>query len=262
MDEKNDLWQQFLKDGSKEIRDKLIISYSSLIKYCAQRIYQGLPRNVDFDDLLSYGAFGLIDAINKFNPNLNDKFEGYAVLRIRGAIFDGLRKMDWAPQSLRRKAKEIEKAYTLLEQQFGRSATDIEVASFLGINEQELEQRLKDVGYLSVISLEQHFEDDENDFTTLGDLIVDKNSPDPTENIEKNEIRVILSKAITELNEKERLVITLFYYEELTVKEISRIMELSEGRISQIHKKAVIKLKSKLNHILRGEEKWNFISGN
>ncbi|MFZ5943683.1 MAG: FliA/WhiG family RNA polymerase sigma factor [Bacillota bacterium] len=246
MDNKKDLWQDFFNNPNIENRDKLITTYAPLINYCAQRIYQGLPNSVEFDDLLSYGSFGLIDAINKFNPNINNSFEGYAVLRIRGAIIDGLRKMDWAPQSLRRKAKEIEKAYFALEQQLGRSATDVEAAGYLGINENELEKLLQDVGYLSVISLEQEIDNDENDFFTLRDMLTDKNSPDPVKQLEQEELVEALGNTIQELNEKEKLVITLFYYEELTVKEISKVLSLSEGRISQIHKKAVIKLKSKL----------------
>ncbi|MDK2822086.1 MAG: polymerase sigma factor FliA [Clostridia bacterium] len=250
MDGKKDLWQKFLNNPSIENRDQLILSYAPLIKYCAQKIYQGLPKYVDFDDLLSYGSFGLIDAINKFNPNFKNDFEAYATLRIRGAIIDGLRKMDWAPQSLRRKAKEIEKAYISLEQKLGRTARESEVADFLGITEQELEKQLQDVGYLSIISLEQPIDSEENDLLTIGDLVIDTNCPDPTMLLEKNEIKSALSKAITQLSENEKLVITLFYFEELTVKEIGKILELSEGRISQIHKKAVIKLKSKLYNLL------------
>jgi len=248
MDDKKELWQRFLNNPSGENREKLILAYAPLIKYCAQRIYQGLPGNVDFDDLLSYGSIGLIDAINKYDPKLNTNFEGYAVFRIRGAILDGLRKMDWAPQSLRRKAKEIEKAYFSLEQKLGRSPLDYEVAEFMGISEKELEKQLQDVGNLSIISLEQPIDTGDSDLLTLSDFLVDGKSPDPTQNLEKNELKEYLAKALRELTEKEKLVITLFYYEELTVKEISKILELTEGRISQIHKKAILKLKSKLYH--------------
>lgn len=248
MDDKVELWQKFLTNPSNENREGLILSYAPLIKYCAQRVYQGLPNNVDFDDLLSYGSLGLIDAIHKYDPNKNKNFEGYAVIRIRGAIIDGLRKMDWAPQSLRRKAKEIEKAYFALEQKLSRSPSDIEVAQFLDITEQELEKMLQDVGNLSIISLEQPIDNGEHELLTLSDFLVDGKSPDPTENIEMDELKDYLKKVLTELTEKERLIITLFYYEELTIKEISKILELTEGRISQIHKKAVLKLKSKFYH--------------
>ncbi|KJS87494.1 MAG: hypothetical protein JM58_03915 [Peptococcaceae bacterium BICA1-8] len=249
MDDRKELWQQFFNNPSGENRERLILSYAPLIKYCAQRIYYGLPGSVDFDDLLSYGSFGLIDAINKYDPKQNNSFEGYAVLRVRGAIIDGLRKMDWAPQSLRRKAKEIEKAYFLLEQKLGRSASDYEVAELMGISKADLEKQLQIVGNLSIISLEQPIDQGEGDFFTLSDFLPDNASPDPIESIEKDEIKMHLEKALLDLNEKEKLVITLFYYEELTVKEISRILELTEGRISQIHKKAISKMKGKIKQI-------------
>mgnify|MGYP000288641156 CR=1 FL=1 len=250
MEDKNDLWSRYRKEPSKEIKEKIVMNYAPLIKASAYRLYQGLPGNVELDDLLAYGSLGLLDAIDRYNPELSDKFEPYAMLRIRGAMIDGLRKMDWANQSSRRKAKEIEKAYTFLEQKLGRSATDQEVADYLGLTVKEFEQLLQEVGSLSVISLEQPLEKDEHDLFTLGDLLVDKSSPDPLDNLENLEIKDYLSKAIAELNEKERLVITLYYYEELSIKEISKILELSEGRISQIHKKAVLKLKGKLQRFL------------
>lgn len=247
MNNKKELWQNYFVNPNLENRDKLISKYAPLIKYCAQRIHHGLPNNVELDDLISYGAFGLIDAINRFDPNLNKNFEGYATLRIRGAIIDGLRKMDWVPQSIRRKAKEIEKAYVSLEQQLGRSPNDKEVAIFLGITEEELEKQINDVGFLSIMSLEQPVDNEEHNLLTLADLIVDPKSPDPTQHLELLEMKSSLATAINQLNEKERLVITLFYFEELTIKEISKILELSEGRISQIHKKAILKLKGNLS---------------
>ncbi|NLT94241.1 MAG: FliA/WhiG family RNA polymerase sigma factor [Clostridia bacterium] len=248
MDEKKELWQNYFANPCPENREKIILAYAPLIKYCAQRIYQGLPANVELDDLLAYGSIGLIDAINKFNPQKNNSFETYAVIRIRGAIIDGLRKMDWIPQSLRRKAKEIERAFITLEQKLGRSPSDTEVAQFLGIDEKELDKQLQDVGNLSIISLEQPIDNGEKDLLSLNDLLIDDNSPDPTEKIELEDLKKHLARELSMLTEKERLIITLYYYEELTTKEISKILELSEGRISQIHKKAVLKLKSKLYH--------------
>ena len=247
MDDKKELWQGFFNNPSNENRENNFI-LCPLIKYCAQRIYQGLPASVDFDDLLSYGSLGLIDAINKYDPHKNANFETYAVIRIRGAIIDGLRKMDWIPQSLRRKAKEIEKAYFTLEQKLGRPPLDSEVAQFLGISENELEKQLQDVGNLSIISLEQPIDNGENDLLSLSDLLVDYKSPDPSEKTEAEDLKKQLEKELTLLTEKERLIITFYYYEELTIKEISKILSLSEGRISQIHKKAILKLKSKLYH--------------
>ncbi|MFZ7104619.1 MAG: FliA/WhiG family RNA polymerase sigma factor [Peptococcaceae bacterium] len=249
MEAKRELWQNYYLNPTLENRDKLITKYAPLINYCAQRIYQGLPNTVDFDDLISYGSFGLMDAINRFDLKLNNSFERYAILRIRGAIIDGLRKMDWAPQSIRRKAKEIEKAFTILEQQLGRIPTEMEAALFLGITEEELAKQLQDIGYLSIVSLEQPIDNENSNILTLSDLIIDQKSPDPLQEIELTEMKNSLASAIKDLNEKEKLVITLFYYEELTVKEISKILELSEGRISQIHKKAILKLKGRLSKL-------------
>lgn len=246
MDDKKQLWQNFFNNPCTENREKLILSYAPLIKYCANRIFQGLPASIDFDDLLSYGSLGLIDAINKYNPQKNNSFETYAVIRIKGSIIDGLRKMDWLPQSLRRKAKDIEKAYFALEQKLGRNPLDSEVAHYLGINENELEKQLQEVGNLSIISLEQPIDNGDNSLLSLSDFLVDEKSVDPTKKIEIDELKKNLAKELSLLNEKEKLIITLYYYEELTIKEISKILELSEGRISQIHKKAILKLKSKL----------------
>lgn len=250
MDDKKNLWRNFLSSPNVENRERLILAYAPLIKYCAQRIYQSLPGSVDFDDLLAYGSLGLIDAIHKYNPKLSNNFDSYAVIRIRGAIIDGLRKMDWAPQSLRRKAKTIEKTYYLLEQKLGRSPHEHEVAEFMGISIKELEKEMQSIGNLSVISLEQPIDNGESELLSLGDLLVDPKGTDPTENLEKRELQKFLQKALIELKENEKLVITLFYYEELTVKEISKILELTEGRISQIHKKAILKLKGKLYQLL------------
>ncbi|NMA02444.1 MAG: FliA/WhiG family RNA polymerase sigma factor [Clostridia bacterium] len=244
---KTDLWSQYLKEKSPELREKIIVEYAPLIKYSALRIYQGLPKNIELDDLLSYGALGLIDAVDRYDANLNSNFEYYAKIRIRGAILDGLRKMDWAPQTLRRKAKALEKAYASLEQELGRYPTEEEVASFLGIKEEDLEKQLQDIGYLNILALEQPIENSDNDLFSLADFIKDQNSPEPSESIEYAELQKSLADAIQSLNDQEKMVITLYYYEELTSKEISKILELSEGRISQIHKKAVLKLKSKLN---------------
>jgi RNA polymerase sigma factor for flagellar operon FliA len=155
--------------------------------------------------------------------------------------------MDWAPQTLRRKAKALEKAYASLEQELGRYPTEEEVASFLGIKEEDLEKQLQDIGYLNILALEQPIENSDNDLFSLADFIKDQNSPEPSESIEYAELQKSLADAIQSLNDQEKMVITLYYYEELTSKEISKILELSEGRISQIHKKAVLKLKSKLN---------------
>ncbi|MGI6226647.1 MAG: FliA/WhiG family RNA polymerase sigma factor [Peptococcales bacterium] len=250
MEDKKRLWQNFFNNPSDENKEQLILAYAPLIKYCAQRIYQGLPDGVEFDELIQYGSLGLIDAVHKFDSKLSNNFEGYAVIRIRGAIIDGLRKMDWAPQSLRRKTKEIEKVYFSMEQELGRTPLDEEVAQVMGITTKQLLKDLQAMQNLSIVSLEQPIDNGGTDFFSIGDFLVDSQSPNPMENIEKIELQKHLEQALTELKENERLVITLFYYEELTIKEISKILDLTEGRISQIHKKAIGKLKEKLQQLI------------
>jgi len=246
------LWKKFRETGNEQAREELILGYAHLIKYAAIRIFQYLPKGaVEFDDLISYGTFGLIDAINRYDNEKNDRFELYANLRIRGSILDGLRRMDWAPQAMRRRTKKIEKSYQELEQKLGRTATDAEAADYLGIEIEELNSRLQEMDYMSLVSFDQPLYDDSGSQHTFADYLEDDRNPEPGENIEKEEMKKYLTEAIERLNEKERLVVTLYYYEELTIKEISRILELTEGRISQIHKKAVLKIKAFLKAVYK-----------
>ena len=252
MDENKGLWTLYFTEKKPELREKLVLQYAHLIKYCAIKIHGGLPKNIELDDLLSYGSLGLLDAIDRFDPKHNTNFEYYAKLRIRGSIIDGLRKMDWAPQSLRRKAKEIERAYSALEQSLNRYPVEEEVANYLGISEKDLEKQLQEVSHLSILALDQPLDGNDNELLSLVDLIEDKTSPNPSAKMEFTELKQELAKAISDLTEKERLVVTLLYFEELTSKEISKVLDLSEGRISQIHKKAVLKLKSRLSRSWEG----------
>jgi len=203
--------------------------------------------NVEYDDLVGYGIFGLIDAIDKFDVNKKVKFETYASLRIRGAIIDSIREQDWAPRSLRKKGKELEKAYFELENELGHSATDQEVADRLGITVEELNKLLQEVNMSQMISLEDYLE--QNHETGLDTLAVQKESNMPEQRMEAIELKEMLSEAIEKLPEKERTVVTLYYYEELTLKEISMIMNVSESRISQLHTKAILRMRGRLERM-------------
>ncbi|MGI6778688.1 MAG: FliA/WhiG family RNA polymerase sigma factor [Acetivibrionales bacterium] len=242
----HDLWQQYSQNKDPETRDKLIIEYSYLIKYIAGRLSIYFGSNVEYDDLVGFGVFGLIDAIDKYDINKGVKFETYASLRIRGSIIDSIREMDWVPRSLRQKSKELEKAYSELENHLGRSATDTEVCEKLGVSQDEFYKLLNDVNLTSLVSLEEYFEQNYD----LG--IVSHNTSkeeSPESSIESKELTKILSDVIDKLPEKERNVISLYYFEELTLKEISAIMKVSESRVSQLHTKALLRMRGKLGRM-------------
>jgi RNA polymerase sigma factor for flagellar operon FliA len=239
----NLLWEQYRTTKDTHIREKLIIEYSYLVKYIAGRLSIYFGSNVEHDDLISYGIFGLIDAIEKFDINKGVKFETYASLRIRGAIIDSIRELDWVPRSLRQKSKELERIYQELESELGHSATDFDVAKKMGISIEEFHKFLSNVSISTVISLDEYFEQN----FELGIKIPDEKDEDvPEKNALINEIKEILAEAINNLPEREKYVITLYYFEELTLKEISKIMNVSESRISQLHTKAILRMKAKL----------------
>lgn len=237
------IWKKYQETKDPAIRESLILMYSHLIKYIAGRLNIYFGSNVEYEDLVSFGVFGLIDAIDKFDINKGVKFETYASLRIRGAIIDSIREMDWVPRSLRQKSKELEKAYWEVENELGRSATDKDVAEKLNISVEELHKLLNEVNVSSLISLEDFLEQNyEIGMEPAGGRKQDR----PEYEAELNEISEILGNAIDKLPEKERMVLTLYYYEELTLKEISAIMKVSESRISQLHTKAIMRLRGKL----------------
>ena len=238
-----DIWKQYSETKSPAIREKLILQYVHLVKYVAGRLNIYFGTNVEYDDLVGFGVFGLIDAIDKFDVKKGVKFETYASLRIRGAIIDSIREMDWIPRSLRQKHKELEKVYIDLENELGRSANDNEVAERLGISLREFHKLLNDVSIGSMTSLEEIFEQNNETGITISNGIIDDN---PEIHIEMEEIKQILADAIDKLPEKEKMVITLYYFNELTLKEISAIMAVSESRISQLHTKAILRLRGKL----------------
>lgn len=239
----NDLWKQYSSTRDASIREKLIIEYSYLVKYIAGRLNIYFGSNVEYDDLVGFGVFGLIDAIDKFDINKGVKFETYASVRIRGAIIDSIREMDWIPRTLRQKSKELEKVYRELENELGHSATDKEVANKLGVSLDEFYRLLNEVNVSSIMSLEEFLEQN----FEMGVEVSDSNIGDkPETHVEIEEIKELLAAAIDKLPEKEKTVVSLYYFEELTLKEISAIMKVSESRISQIHTKAILRLRGKL----------------
>lgn len=245
------LWEKFKRDRDEDSRQKLIIYYSPLAKYVAGRIAATLPKSVDVQDLIQFGILGLIDAIEKFDLEMNVKFETYAMSRIKGAIIDSLRALDWLPRSLRFKAKEIDRVYAELEAKLKRPPSEEELAEALEITVDQLRDLMKDLSYSSVIALEETITSGkDDDESTLIDYISDSNSPDPFSLIENEETREHVIEAIESLPERERKVIVLYYYSGMTLKEIGELLDVSESRASQIHSKAISMLKSKLKEIL------------
>ncbi|RDY32494.1 FliA/WhiG family RNA polymerase sigma factor [Lachnotalea glycerini] len=237
------LWESYEKDKSQEIREKIIIEYAPLVKIVAGRLSMYLGHSVEYDDLVGYGVFGLIDAIDKFDCAKMVKFETYASLRIRGSILDQLRKMDWIPRTVRQKQKKIEMAIKEVELRTGREASNDEIAKEIGINGEELEEWRNKTKITNIISLDEFLEQGsetsfDNRFRTNFEL--------PEKKVENDEIKKTLQETLETLTDKEKKVILLYYYEELTLKEISRILEVSESRVSQLHTKAIQKMKVKL----------------
>lgn len=242
------VWELFKMERSVEARDELILAYVPLVKYVAGRVSVGLPANVDFDDLVSYGFFGLVDAIEKFDPDRGVKFETYAVARIRGAVIDGLRSIDWVPRSVRQKAKELENTVASLEAKLGRPATDAEVSEALNVTVEEYHELLSQVRGIALASLDEVWtgDPDEEGKLRFGQMIENTDSEDPGALVGDVEVRRVLAEAIDQLPERERLVIALYYYEGLTLKEIGQVLGVSESRISQIHTKAIVRLRGRL----------------
>lgn len=244
--EDRDLWIEYRKTGSLKLREKIIIKYIPLVKYVVGKMICNLPSNVEYDDLVEYGIVGLLDAIDKFDITKNINFKTYSITRVRGAIYDELRMQDWVPRSVRKMAKDIERAYIELEKNMGRAATDQEVADFLGVSTDEVNEVFSKVNVGNVSSLDDIVYESDDSSTSLGDTIEDKNQHTPHENLEKAEIKNVLVERLKELSDKEKMVITLYYYEDLTLKEIGAVMDISESRVSQIHSKAILKMRAKL----------------
>ncbi|KGE73543.1 RNA polymerase sigma factor WhiG [Spirochaeta lutea] len=251
--EEQDLWRDYKKRRDPAIRDALVRLYAPLVKYVAGKVAVGMPQNVEFDDLVGYGVFGLFDAIEKFDPEKHVKFKTYAVTRIRGAIFDELRSIDWVPRSVRQKSREVEDAIRRLESSLGRAATDEEIAKELGMSSKEFEKTMMKVSGTSIMSLNDvWYTGDDNDKVSIADSIESPHSMNPDTIVEKDEIRRVIVQSIKELPDKEKKVLVLYYYEDLTLKEIGKVLEVTESRVSQLHTKAIARLKAKLTNIRKG----------
>lgn len=249
MDEagRNKLWENYGKTKAPEIREKLILEYAPLVKLVAGRLSMYLGYNVEYEDLVSYGVFGLIDAIDKFDSMKAVKFETYASLRIRGAILDQIRKMDWIPRTIRQKQKKIDSAMKEIEQDTGRMATDEEIAKKLGITDDDYLGWQSQMKITGLVSLDEFLESGTESIPQQGNQ---HRFESPEEVIEKTELKKTLELALELLTEKEKKVILLYYYEDLTLKEISNVLEVSESRISQLHTRALQKMKTKMGNYM------------
>ena len=240
---RNKLWQEYDKARTPAIREKIIIEYAGLVKIVAGKLSMYLGNNVEYDDLVGYGTFGLIDAIDKFVLTKGVKFETYASLRIRGAILDQIRKMDWIPRTVRQKQKRVEQAQAELENELGRPATDKELAQKLEVSDDELTELLEETKVANMVSLDEYMEQGSEVKMSPGkksSIVM------PETSAVKKELKEQLIKALGSLTEKEKKVVVLYYYEDLTLKEISRVLEVSESRVSQLHTKAIMKMRGQL----------------
>ncbi len=249
-DELGRQWRDFKGEGAPAAREKLILHYAPLVKYVASRVATGLPASVEQADLVSYGMFGLIDALHKFEPGRGNKFETYAIPRIKGAIIDELRAMDWVPRSVRFKAREIEKAHADLESMLKRQPTEKEMAERLGVSLRELHDVVSQISFVSVLALDELVSvgTDRGEQVSLLDTLADKGL-DPTSGVESQETRGLLAAAINSLSEREKIVVTLYYFEGLTLAEIGEILGVTESRVCQIHTKAVSGLRGQLSEV-------------
>jgi RNA polymerase sigma factor for flagellar operon FliA len=248
-DETQTLWREYTKKRDQASRDRLILTYAPLVKYVAGRLGSGLPAHVDENDLVSYGLLGLIGAIERFDPNRDIKFETYAIARIKGSIIDELRAMDWVPRSVRSRARDIERAIGELERKLHRAPTDEEIAEKLGVTTDELNESLSEIGRSSIAALDELWTISSSgggDQVALIDTIEDTTGPEPQSELAQTELREALGEAIARLPEREKLVVTLYYYEELTLREIGEVLGVTESRVSQLHTKAILRLKARL----------------
>ncbi|MGZ5309633.1 MAG: RNA polymerase sigma factor WhiG [Solirubrobacterales bacterium] len=247
--ELRELWRRYKGKEDQSARERLVVAYSPLVKYVAGRTGSGLPSHVDDADLISYGMVGLIEAMERYDPARGVRFETFAMPRIRGAIIDELRSLDWVPRSVRSRAREIELANSKLENQLGRVPTDAELATKLNMEDDELQEVLMQISDSSILALEELWmvPDASGDRVSLLDTIHDPNAPDPQAALDKVDIRETLVEAIETLPERETLVVALYYFEGLTLREIGEVLGVTESRASQLHSKAVLRLRSRLS---------------
>ncbi|MFJ2828532.1 RNA polymerase sigma factor WhiG [Streptomyces sp. NPDC087263] len=249
----DELWRSYKTTGDGKLRDQLILHYSPLVKYVAGRVSVGLPPNVEQADFVASGVFGLIDAIEKFDIERSIKFETYAITRIRGAMIDELRALDWIPRSVRQKARAVERAYATLEAQLCRTPSEGEVAAEMGIKVEELHAAFSQLSLANVVALDEllHVGGEDGDRLSLMDTLEDHHADDPVEAAEDHELRRLLARAINTLPDREKTVVTLYYYEGLTLAEIGNVLGVTESRVSQIHTKSVLQLRAKLTDVGR-----------
>jgi len=241
------LWEEYQKNKTPQLREQIILEYAPLVKLVAGRLSMYLGYNVEYEDLVSYGIFGLIDAIDKFDLGKEVKFETYASLRIRGTILDQIRKMDWIPRTVRQKQKRIDEAIKQIEMRTGKTASDEELAVELGISDDELLNWQSQLKITNVVSLNEYLEQGSE---PVMDAHKNSHFVQPEEKVQEDELKQMLSETMETLTEKERKVILFYYYEELTLKEISNILEVSESRVSQLHTKALLKMRKKLGNYM------------
>jgi len=246
--ELRDLWRRYKEEGDDTARERLVVAYSPMVKFVAGRLGAGLPSHVEDADLISYGLVGLIGAIERFDPERGIKFETFAMTRIRGSIIDELRSLDWVPRSVRSRAREIEEANSKLEHELGRAPTDAELAERLNVTEEELQESLLQISNSLILALEELWmtPDASGDKVSLLDTIEDESAPDPQAALDTSEVKDRLQEAIQDLPERETLVVALYYFENLTLREIGEVLGVTESRVSQLHSKAVLRLRSRL----------------
>jgi RNA polymerase sigma factor FliA len=240
------LWERYKSDGDRRSRERLILQYSPLVKYVAGRVSVGLPASIEHADLVSYGMFGLIDAIEKFDLTKGVKFETYAIARIKGAIIDELRSIDWIPRSVRAKARAVEKALTTLETRLRRTPTESELAAELGLGLKELRAMLTQVSLTSLVALDESLGGEEGERQALVDTLQDPKAPDPESSYEDTELKAMLGEAIARMSEREKTVVVLYYFEGMTLAQIGEVLGVTESRICQLHTKAVLGLRAKM----------------
>ncbi len=246
--ELKDLWRRYKNDGDETARERLVLAYSPLVKYVAGRMASGLPSHVDEGDLISYGLLGLIKAVERFDPGRQIKFETFAITRIKGQIIDDLRSLDWVPRSVRAKARDIERANSVLEHKLQRAPTDQEMAEQLDMSLEDFHSSLVQISNSSVVALDELWtlSDSSGDQVSLLDTIQDHDAVDPVSAMSQSEVKDRLSDAIERLPDREKLVVALYYYENLTLREIGEVLGVTESRVSQLHTKAILRLKSRL----------------
>ena len=246
--ELRDLWRRYKSSGDEKARERLVVAYSPLVKYVSGRMASGLPAHVEEADLISYGLVGLISAIERFELEREIKFETYAITRIKGSIIDELRSLDWVPRSVRAKAREIEKTNSKLEHQFQRAPTDDEMAAALEVTVDDFQESLLQISNSTVAALDELWtvSDSSGDQVSLLDTLQDPDAPDPAQVMDATDMKDRVADAIARLPEREKLVVALYYYENLTLREIGEVLGVTESRVSQLHTKAVLRLRSRL----------------